>query len=64
MQTSKKFEGERLNLREVIELEVGKRYQIKISYRFAASKNLSDRQDINRAWENIKENIKPQLQRV
>ena len=33
-------------------------YQIVISYRFAALENLSDDEDIQRAWENIKENIK------
>jgi hypothetical protein len=35
-----------------------KQYQIKISNRTAALKNLSDSKDINTAWENIKENIK------
>jgi ribosomal protein S25 len=39
-------------------LEVRKRYQIKISKRFAALKNLNVSDDINRAWENTKENIK------
>jgi hypothetical protein len=29
-----------------------------MSKRFAALENLSDSKDINRAWENIKENIK------
>ena len=42
-QVAKKFERERLNLREVTELEVRKPYQIKISNRFAASENLNDR---------------------
>jgi hypothetical protein len=32
-------------------------YQIKISKNFAALENLNDNEDINRAWENIKENI-------
>jgi hypothetical protein len=32
-------------------------YQIKFSNWFPALENLSDREDINRAWENIKENI-------
>jgi hypothetical protein len=40
------------------ELEVRKRYQIEITNRFAALENLGDVKDINRAWENIKENIK------
>jgi len=39
-------------------MEVIKHYHIKISNRFAALENLSDSEDINRAGENIKENIK------
>jgi len=39
-QATQKFEGERLNLRKWNELEVRKQYQIKISNRFAALKNL------------------------
>jgi len=39
-------------------LEVRKQYQIEITNRFAALENLSDDEDIYRAWENIKENIK------
>jgi hypothetical protein len=35
-----------------------KQYQIEITNRFAALENLSDNEDINRAWKNIKENIK------
>jgi len=49
---------ERFNLRKLHELEVRKQYQIKISDGFTALENLSVREDINRAWENIKENIK------
>jgi uncharacterized metal-binding protein YceD (DUF177 family) len=45
---------ETFNLWNLSELEVSKQYQIKISNRFAALKNLSDREGINRAWENIK----------
>jgi len=39
-------------------LEVRKQYQIKISNGFPALVNLLDRENINRAWENIKENIR------
>ena len=39
----------RFNLRKLSELEVRKRYQIKISNRFAALENLNDNEDINRA---------------
>ena len=35
-----------------------KQYQIKTSNRFAVLENLNDSDDINRAWVNIKENIK------
>jgi len=57
-QAAQEFYGERFNLRKLNELEVRKQYQIEISNRFAALENLSDDEDINRAWENIKETIK------
>jgi len=57
-QEAQRFGGERLNLRTLNELEVRKQYQIEITNRFAALENLSDDEDINRAWENTKENIK------
>jgi hypothetical protein len=56
-QSAQKFDVERLNLRKLNELEVRKQYDIKISNRFAALENIGDGEDINRAWENIKENI-------
>jgi hypothetical protein len=46
------------NLRKLNELEFRKQYQIDITNRFAALENLNDDEDINRAWENAKENIK------
>jgi hypothetical protein len=65
------FNGERFNLRKLNELEVRRQYQIEKTNRFAALENSSDSEDINRAWENIKELIsknniisKPQLKRV
>jgi hypothetical protein len=45
-------------LKKLIELDVRKEYQVKISNRITALENFSDREDINRAWENIKENIR------
>ena len=57
-QVAQKLDGERFNLRKLNELEIRKQYQIEISNRFAALENLSDSEDINRAWENIKQNIK------
>jgi len=49
---------DRFNLRMVSELEVRKQYQIEVSDRFAAVENLNDSKDINRAWQNIKYNIR------
>ena len=49
---------EKFYLRKLNELEVKKQCQIWISNGFAALENLSDSEDINRAWEKIKENIK------
>ena len=42
----------RLYLRKQNELQVRKQYQIKMQ-----SENLNNSKDLNRAWENIKENI-------
>jgi len=57
-QSAQNLDGERFNLRKLNELEIRKQYQIEISNSFANLENLSDGEDINRAWENIKENIK------
>ena len=57
-QAAKKYDGERLKLGKLNKLEVREQNQIEISNRFATLENLSDNEDINRAWENIKENIK------
>jgi len=54
----KKFDVDRFNPRALNELEVRKHHQIKISNRFATLNNLSDIEDISRAWENMKDNIK------
>jgi hypothetical protein len=55
-QETQKFDVETLNVRKLRELEVRKLYQM-ISNRFAALENLNESEDINRAWENKKENI-------
>jgi hypothetical protein len=52
------FDTEGFNLRKLSDLEVRKRYQIKISNRFAALENLNDSEDINLVWENMKSYIK------
>ena len=57
-QAAQTSDVERFNLRKLNELEVRKNYQIEISKRFVALEHLNDSEDINRAWDNIKENIK------
>jgi len=49
---------ERFNLRKLNELEVRKQYHIMISNRFATLENSNNSEHVNRAWENIKENVK------
>ena len=44
-------------MRKLNEPEVREQYQIEITNRFAALENLNDGEDVNRTWENIKENI-------
>ena len=57
-QAAQKFEGQKFNLRKLKELEVKEKYQIEITNRFAAFENLNVDEDVNRVWENIKENLK------
>ena len=55
---------ERFNLKKLNELEVRKQYQIEISKRFSVFENLNGSEDINRAWESIKENIKASATKI
>jgi hypothetical protein len=48
---------ERFNLRKLNELEVRKQYQIKFSNTFVPLENVNNSEDINRVWENMKDNI-------
>jgi predicted lipase len=57
-QAAQRFDGEKFNLRKLNDLEVRKQYQIEITNRFAALGTVSNEEDINRAWERIKENMK------
>jgi len=57
-QEAQKFDVDIFNLRKLSELEVREQYHIEFSVRFAAVENLSNSEDINRSWEDIKENIK------
>jgi len=59
-----KTDVERFSLMKLNELGVMKQNQIKVSNRFAALENLSYSEDIDRAWENMKENTKPQIKSV
>jgi hypothetical protein len=49
---------ERFNLKKLSELKVRKQYQVEMSERFAALENSDDSEDINKAWEDFKKNIK------
>jgi len=59
-----KFDGERFNLKQLNELEIRKQSQVKISNGYVALENLSDSEDINRAWEDINENIKTSAKEI
>jgi hypothetical protein len=58
------LDRERLNLRKLNELEVGKQYQIEFSSRCAALENLSDGEDIKGLGRTSKRISKPQLMRI
>jgi len=57
-QAAQRFDRQRFNLRKLNEPQVREQYQIEIRNRFAALVNLSNDEDVNRTWENIKEIIK------
>jgi len=56
-QAAQSFNRQRFNLSKLNEPEVREHYQIEITNRFAALENLNDEEDVNRTWENIKEDI-------
>ena len=57
-QAAQRFYTQRFNLRKLNEPEVREYYQIEITNRFAALENANDDEDVNRTWENIKENMR------
>ena len=64
-QAVQRFDRQIFNLRKLNYPEVREQYQIEITNSFAALENLSDDEDVDRTWKNIKENIKkPQRKRV
>jgi len=56
-QAAQRFDRQRYNLRKLNEPEVREQHKIEITNMFAALENLNDDEDVNRIWENIKENI-------
>jgi hypothetical protein len=52
-----KFDMQRFDLRKLNDAEVKEEYQVKITNRFEALESFDDNVDMNRAWENIRENI-------
>jgi len=57
-QAAQRFDRQRFNLGKLNEPEVREQYQIESANRFAGLENLNDDEDVDRTWENIKENIK------
>jgi len=57
-QAAQNLDGGQFNLRKLNKMKFKKEYHIEITIRFAALGNLIDDEDINRSWENMKENIK------
>jgi len=51
-------------LRKLNEPEVREQYQIEITNNSAALENLKDDEDLNRTWENIKENIQTSAKQI
>jgi hypothetical protein len=57
-QSTQEFDVERFNLRKLNDLESRKEYQTEIEKSLAALEHFCDSEDINRVWENIKEDVK------
>ena len=55
-QATQRFDRQRFNLRKLNETGFRKQYQIEITNRFTSLENTNDDEDVNRTWENIKEN--------
>jgi hypothetical protein len=55
---AQKIDTERFNVKKLNEVDVKEQYQVTIRNKFVALENLEDCGDINRAWDNIRENIK------
>jgi hypothetical protein len=55
---AQKVDMQRGDLRKLNNAEVKEQHQVKIRHRFEALENFHDNVDTNRAWKNIRENIK------
>jgi hypothetical protein len=55
---AQKFDAKRFHLKKLTKVELTQQYHIKISYRFAALENINYSDNTNKAWENLKQNIK------
>jgi len=56
-EAAQRFDRQRINLWKLNEPEVREQYQIEITNKYAGLENLNDDEDVDRTWENIKENI-------
>jgi hypothetical protein len=57
-QRSQKFNMERFNLKKLNEVGDKEQFRVEVSNRFAALGDLDTEEEINSAWEMIRENIK------
>jgi arginine utilization protein RocB len=61
-QVAQKTDTERFNVKKLNDEDVKEQYQVTTRNKFAALEYLEDSGDINRAWDNIRENIKTSAQ--
>jgi DNA repair ATPase RecN len=57
-QAAQKVDMERFNVEKLNEGDVTEQYQVTIRNKYAALENSEDNGDINRTWDNIRENVK------
>jgi hypothetical protein len=55
---AQKIDTDRFDVKKLNEADVKEQYQVTIRNKCAALENLEDSGDINKAWDNIRENIK------
>jgi hypothetical protein len=61
---AQKIDTERFNVKKLNMGDVKEQYQVTIRNKFAALENLEDIGDINKVWENIRENINISAQEI